>query len=245
MDGYRLSDFKVTKPFLFFFLLMTALLSSACQFPRDTHGTLDKVQDGVLKVGVTENPPWVIRTESGAEGVEAEIILVFADSLNAEVEWHWGTETELLQALSQHQIHVVMGGLTQQSPKKKGTVQTEPYFKTRITIGFPRSQEKTTDIDEVKVALPVLNQYSQALESRGAIPEPMENLNNLNMPVANAEWWLKAKGYEPGPWDLFTESHVMAVTEGENAFLQKLQHHINEFSAIEPKLETWARQSKD
>jgi hypothetical protein len=37
----------------------------------------------------------------------------------------------------------------------------------------------------------------------------------------------------------------MAVTEGENAFLQKLQQHIDEFSAVEAKLETWARQSKD
>ncbi len=245
MGRYQSVKYRVIKPFICFFILLTALISSACQFPNDANDTLNNVKDGVLKVGVTENPPWVIRTDSGAEGVEAEIILVFADSLNAKVEWHWGTETELLQALSQHQVHVVMGGLTQQSPKTKGIVHTEPYFKTRITIGFPHAQDKTTDIDEVKVALPVVNQYSQALESRGAIPEPMENLNNLNMPVANAVWWLRAKGYEPGPWDLFTETHVMAVTEGENAFLQKLQQHIDEFSAVEAKLETWARQSKD
>ncbi len=245
MLGHHFIKLSASKSLFCCIILLSAVLASACQFPRDANGTLNKVKDGVLKVGVTENPPWVIRTDAGAEGVEAEIILVLADSLNAEVEWHWGTETELLQALSQHQLHVVMGGLTQQSPKKKGTVHTEPYYKTRITIGFPRSQEKTTDIDEVKVALPVVNQYSEALESRGAIPVPMENLNNLNMPVANVEWWLRAKGYEPGPWDLFTETHVMAVAEGENAFLQKLQNHINAFSAIEPKLETWARQSKD
>ncbi|MTI63877.1 transporter substrate-binding domain-containing protein [Methylophaga sp.] len=245
MAGYHFVRLSLIKTFLSGLILVTAVLTSACQFPSDANDTLKKVQDGALKVGVTENPPWVIRTKGGASGVEADMLLVFADKLNAEVEWHWGTETELMEALAQHQLHMVIGGLTLQSPLKKLVNFTEPYYSTRITIGFPPNQTVDTDIDGVKVAVPVVNQVSQSLESRGAVPQPMQDMTNLNMPVAQAEWWLRAKGYQPGPWNLFTEKHVMAVAEGENAFMMRVQKHISQFSGIEAKLEEWAKQSKD
>lgn len=233
---------KLTMTKLFAALLFFVFLVG-CQFPNDSEETLNKVEDGILKVGATENPPWVVRSQNGAEGVEASMIQVFAETLGADVEWHWGTETELLEALAQHQVHVVIGGLTQQSPAKAGISYTEPYYTSRITVGFPPTHKKTTNLDKVKVALPVVNQYSQALESRGAMPQPMENLSNLNMPVAHTEWWLKAQGYQPGPWDLFTEKHLLAVAEGENAFLMRLQKYIDDYSAIDTQLEAWASQS--
>lgn len=220
--------------------LLPFILVVGCQFPRDVDGTLEKVQNGILKVGVTENPPWVIRTNSGAAGIEPEIILALAETLNAEVHWYWDNETELLQALSERQVDVVIGGLIKESPLKKLVTFTKPYYRNRITVGFPAPHSIPSTLEDVEVAVPVVNQINKTLTSRGAIPKPMETINP-NMPVAHPEWWLKANGYQVGPWTLLTQKHVMAVSKGENAFLMKLQRHLNNFSPIEQRLQQLAR----
>ena len=38
--------------------LVLALALGACDLPRDPKGTADHVRNGVLRVGVSENPPW-------------------------------------------------------------------------------------------------------------------------------------------------------------------------------------------
>ncbi len=52
-------------------LLLSAIAASGCQYPRDPDGTLNRVEGGVMRVGVTEADPWVAlegdRPVGGAE----------------------------------------------------------------------------------------------------------------------------------------------------------------------------------
>lgn len=57
-----------SKRALIFILLavLPAVGLLGCRFPTDIEHTMDRIQGGVLKVGVTENPPWVVRSANGA-----------------------------------------------------------------------------------------------------------------------------------------------------------------------------------
>ncbi|WP_060914988.1 transporter substrate-binding domain-containing protein [Microbacterium oleivorans] len=85
--------------------------------PADVDGTLATVEDsGVLRAGVSENPPW--SSISGAEPTGSEVTLIerFAARHGAEVEWRAGTEEVLVDALHAGSLDVVVGGLTDATP---------------------------------------------------------------------------------------------------------------------------------
>jgi polar amino acid transport system substrate-binding protein len=69
-------------------LILVMLLGAACGLPRDTGSTLADVRGGVLRVGVTENPPWVSVPDDGSpSGAEVELVERLAVELGARVEW--------------------------------------------------------------------------------------------------------------------------------------------------------------
>lgn len=41
-------------------LVAASVLLGGCDWPRDAAGTLNEVRGGTLRVGVTDNPPWVV-----------------------------------------------------------------------------------------------------------------------------------------------------------------------------------------
>ena len=99
--------------------LLLALLLVACTIPQDPENTTELVRDRVLRVGVTENSPWVVRNGETPSGVEVELVRTFAERMNADVEWHWGIPDENLEALTRYELHLVIGGLTQASPWRR------------------------------------------------------------------------------------------------------------------------------
>ena len=47
------------------------VVATACSsLPRDPEGTLERVRHGALRVGLVENPPWVVRTAGEPQGAE-------------------------------------------------------------------------------------------------------------------------------------------------------------------------------
>lgn len=106
------------------------VLFSCTDFPADPKNTLNDVTNGVLKVGYSENKPWVFKTQNGVEGIEAEMIKNFADSLHAKIEWINGTEEILFEMLEKNELDVVIAGLTNKTPwKSKKVGLTRPYRK--------------------------------------------------------------------------------------------------------------------
>lgn len=116
---------------IFFFLASVALLAGcSISIPADPEGTLERVTNGTLRVGVSHHPPWV-ETPEGQEpqGKEPDLIRTFAAGLRAEVEWVENGEEQLFDALERGDLDVVIGGFTDQTPWTEYGAVTRPYTK--------------------------------------------------------------------------------------------------------------------
>lgn len=112
--------------------LSIVLLNGACSsFPRDPENTLTKIENDIMKVGITHHPPFtIVESDTSFSGSEVTLVRLFAGGLNSEIEWTHLTEGELFKKLENHEIHLVIGGISQKSPWKKHAGFTVPYFKS-------------------------------------------------------------------------------------------------------------------
>ncbi|HJF15966.1 MAG TPA: ABC transporter substrate-binding protein [Enteractinococcus helveticum] len=111
--------------------LVLGLVGCGGHYPADPDGTLNRISGTTLRVGVSHQPPW---TDTGEEhspdepgGIEAQLIADYAASIDAEVEWHAGGEEHLIKLLSERELDVVIGGLTDQSPWSSDAGLTTSY----------------------------------------------------------------------------------------------------------------------
>ena len=108
-------------------LTFACALIAGCDLPRDSEGTLDRVRGGTLRVGFAVDTPWVVDSSGMAGGVEGRIVASLARGLGARIEWTHGHESELLTALHDRELDIVVGGLTADSPWKEKVAFTKPY----------------------------------------------------------------------------------------------------------------------
>jgi polar amino acid transport system substrate-binding protein len=93
-------------------VLVQVLALVGCGLPRDTGSTLADVRGGVLRVGVAEDPPWTTVPDDGAPaGAEVQLVQRLAERLGTRVEWHPGSESDLMSALKDRVLDLVVGGL--------------------------------------------------------------------------------------------------------------------------------------
>lgn len=110
------------------FVAGICLFSQSCDnFPKDPDRTLDKVTGGTLIVGYSENPPWVVKTQGDPSGIEAELVKDFAKSLNATIQWKNGSEQSLVESLEKKEIHLLIAGITKETPWVKKAGISRPY----------------------------------------------------------------------------------------------------------------------
>jgi ABC-type amino acid transport substrate-binding protein len=88
---------------------------------------MDHIQGGVVRVGVVEHPPWAVASARGVSGVEPTLVADLARQLHARPAWRLGAESELLEALHDRKLDIVVGGLTSDSPWKSEVALTRPY----------------------------------------------------------------------------------------------------------------------
>ena len=106
------------------------VLVMGCEsYPRDPDNTLEKIRNGKLVVGYTENPPWVVKTAGEPTGIEAELVKDFARSLHAQVVWQNDSEQDLFEKLEKKKLHLVIGGLTDKNSWKSKISFTKPFLK--------------------------------------------------------------------------------------------------------------------
>lgn len=234
---FRVSRYSFASHGVAILFLVTLLILSGCRYPTDTEHSLERIRGGVLNVGVTENPPWVMRSDNGPTGLEPEIIAELAEELGAEVRWHWGGESVLLQALEARQLDLVIGGLTKNSRLTKLASPTKPYHNSLHTVGYPEGIKVPASLDGENVAIHPVNHLVKALRGEGAIPARQTNLVDVEGAVAAPIWWLQAHGFKPGEWELVTDKHVMALPKGENGWMLAVQRHINAQSDIDRRLQ--------
>jgi polar amino acid transport system substrate-binding protein len=216
--------------FLFFVFALIALVSASCDFPHDPRGTLDKVQNGTMRVGIVNHDPWTRTEEGRASGVEVELLRDFAGELGTEVVFVQGTVPELLEAARQGEVDVVAGGFTDTSPglsEGKEAGITSPYLMTRFVVGVPPGRPTFDDLSGRRIAVERIDGTAALLKEEGAIPVPVEDLSSANMPIVAYPWQLEEWGFEPTGIELPEEKHIMAVPLGENGWLVRLERFLH------------------
>jgi ABC-type amino acid transport substrate-binding protein len=103
------------------------LALAGCGLPRDPAGTADRVQNGVLRVGVSEHAPWVLSGTGEPQGIEPALVRAFAAEQHARVQWVRNGETPLLKALEARELDLVVGGIGSDTPWAGKLGLTRPY----------------------------------------------------------------------------------------------------------------------
>jgi polar amino acid transport system substrate-binding protein len=217
------------RDFLVFVFTLAVLLSAGCDFPQDPRGTLDKVRNGTMRVGIVNHDPWTRMEEERASGIEVELLRDFAGELDTEIVFVEGTVPELLEAARQGEVDVVAGGFTDTSPgvsEGKEAGITSPYLVTRFGVGIPPGKPTFDDPSGRRIAVEQIDGTAALLKEEGAIPVPVDDLSSADMPVAAYAWQLNEWGFEPTGVELPEEKHIMAVPLGENGWLVRLERFL-------------------
>lgn len=133
-----------------------ALLLAGCgvTIPADPNGTLENVRDGVLRVGVSPDPPLVSDVDGGPSGSIVALVDRFAKTLDAEPEWTVATEETLVGMLEKGDLDLIAGGIT---------VDTPWFERAGVTRGF--TDIEGADGRELVMLVPLgENAYLSALE---------------------------------------------------------------------------------
>ena len=110
------------------------LLLAGCDLPTDPGGATARiVKTHVLRVGLSENPPWVQFENGKPLGVEAELVEGFAQSLGAQVRWTRGAESRLVAMLKDRQLDLAVGGFTTSAPWISETGVSRNFIKRELT----------------------------------------------------------------------------------------------------------------
>ncbi|KLJ00967.1 transporter substrate-binding domain-containing protein [Luteimonas sp. FCS-9] len=100
-------------------LALLLLSLAACNgYPRDTEGSSERARE-TMRVGVSHDPPFVeLRAGHDPTGSEIELVQAFARDRGYTVEWIADGHDELMTALLDYRLHMVVGGHTDDSPWK-------------------------------------------------------------------------------------------------------------------------------
>lgn len=114
-----------------FSVLALLVLSSGCDhFPADPRNSLTAaLERGALRVGVQANPPWVeLSNPQAPAGLEADLVIDYAEQLGIGVEWYAAGVEQQIEALTHYQLDLVIGGFSAAHPWQAEVGQTFTYF---------------------------------------------------------------------------------------------------------------------
>jgi polar amino acid transport system substrate-binding protein len=211
--------------------LLAALALGGCRFPADVEGTLDRVEGATLRVGVTPADPFVVLADGEEpQGVEPELVRRFAESLQADVDWIQGSESELMAALHGRQLDIVIAGLNRRSVWQKEVTLTRPYLNTQWVIAAPderTARALSEDLEGHEVAVEANSGIAAKLaEDTDATVMPVDDLTQVDGPMAVEDYLLDDLGLVRTDVELDEHEHAMAVSMGENAFLVELERFL-------------------
>lgn len=212
-----------------FYLFFSLFLLVACDsYPRDPKKSLRNVQNGILKVGAAELSPWVSWQDNGrVSGAEVELVEQFAESLNTQVEWVKGSEGLLMRMLEAHELHLVIGGVTADSPWSRYVAFTRPYRQQQYVICSTDQTLSPHKIKNQQVALHNESPLGPQIKAKDGQPQRLARLENYRGLIAIPSEERRRYSCAEDEMRLKPSKHVMAVPMGENALLMALEKFLH------------------
>lgn len=221
-------------------LLAISLAGCDLDFPRDPEGTLDRVLDtGRMRVALVDNPPWVVVAD-GADpaGVEVAAIRAFAETLGVDVEWQRTAGFEAFEALANDRFDLAIGGFTRKAVESHaGVSPSVVYFTETLVVAAARAPELPESIEGRDVAVPEELFAEHLVASEGGHPVPDRGSGDL---VLLPHWRIEPRGLVPTGMALRSEERVVAVQQGENRWLMRLEQFLR---AHAPEVEADLRET--
>lgn len=205
---------------------------SGCRVPVDPNDTLDQVQGGTLRVGLTHNPPWTSSGGKSGDGIEMRLVRELAEELDAQIEWRYGPEHELMTALEHFELDLVMGGFTKPNPWEKHVALSRPYFESSLVIAVANTSRaaggpfESDDLKGMRIAVHPDTPSGAYVRAQGGIPVPLHEAEAATLPLAVPDWRVAALGLKP-VFKLQKLQHVMALPPGENRWIVFVERFLH------------------
>jgi polar amino acid transport system substrate-binding protein len=213
------------------------LACAGCGLPRDSAGTLDRVRGGVMRVGVVVDTPWTTDSNGEVGGIEGAMVRTLARDLNARVNWLRGTEGNLLSALENRELDLVIGGLSVASPWQQRVAFTRPYYVDTVSVGGAPNEPPPGSLEGLRVALKSGDPAAADVRKKGGAPQFVPRLDSVRGPIAAPTWQLAQLARRENPsLRLMQTQHVLAAAPGENAFLVRVERMLIDRRAEIPAL---------
>ncbi len=206
--------------------VVVAAAVTACQWPRDPEGTLDRVRGGVLNVGVVDAPPWAESGGATPRGAEVELVNRLARQVGARVDWTEGSESEVVAALEHRAVDLAVGGLANDDPWSDKVTFSRVYLTTRALVAVPPEAGPPESIEGVDVAVERDAELIGLVREQDGVPKIVSDVGSARGPAAVPDWELGDLGFEETDVVLHETEHVLAVRHGENAWLSTVESFL-------------------
>ena len=205
-----------------------ALILAGCGIPRDPEGTLERVDGGVMRVGVTEAPPWVELSAQEPDGIEVRLVEQFAEELDARIEWVEGSEQELFGALKERDLDLVIGGLTSDTPWSAEAAVTHPYLTTATLVAVPEDMDMPEDIAGLEVGVEANTEIAGQLRKTDAQVVEVDDIESYDGPVAIENFLTDDLDVTDTGVRLSESDHVLGLPMGENQWMTTVERFLLE-----------------
>ena len=207
--------------------LFCVLPLAACddlRFPRDPNRTLETVlATGEMTVAAVDHPPWVVVDNDGApSGAEVELVQRFASDLGVSVEWRRMAAFEALEGLGKGEVDLAVGGFERKAvTPTPGAAPSYAYFREALVVGVRPGAPVPEELDGEVVFVPPEEPATQLVRNKGGVP--VRELTGDVTLAAVPHWQLEPLGWLPTGVVLRRGDHVVAVPQGENAWLMRVE----------------------
>jgi polar amino acid transport system substrate-binding protein len=207
--------------------IAAGLITTACNLPRDSNGTLDRVRGGKMRVGFVVDTPWVTDSSDGPGGIEPALVRSLAHDLGARVEWTRGQQSQLLETLSGRELDLVVGGLDAKSPWKQKLALTRPYYTDTVLVADSAGAPPPTSVRRLTVAVRQGDPVAAEIRKKKGTPMPVDDLASARGAIAAPTWQLAQLGRIGNQrLKLMQTQHVLAAPAGENGWLVRVEQTL-------------------